>query len=83
MNETARGIVAGISINGTYGERLRGMGFFPGREIQIVRKGSPIIVEICGGRIAVAREIADAIEVDALPAEVKAPAAELETSPTA
>ena len=64
LNESASAIVSTISLTGVYGERLRGMGVFPGRRIKIVRRGSPLIVEVSGGRFALARELADAIEVE-------------------
>ena len=63
LEENATGVVAGIHADGVFRERLQGMGVCPGNRVTIVRHGSPLVIEVCGGRVAVAKELAALIEV--------------------
>lgn len=55
--------VGEISAQGVFRERLYGMGVVPGNRLSVIRQGAPMIVDVCGGRIALAGELAAQIEV--------------------
>ena len=55
--------VGHVAAQGIFRERLHGMGVVPGRRVTVIRSGVPMIVDICGGRIAIAYELANHVEV--------------------
>lgn len=63
LNENDSGVVSQIHADGVFRERLQGMGVCPGNRVSIVRVGSPIVIEVCGGRVALAGELAEQIEL--------------------
>lgn len=65
LKESDSGVVSAIHTEGVFFERLQGMGVCPGNRVTIVRYGSPIVIEVCGGRVALAQELAALIELTA------------------
>lgn len=64
LEEKASGVVSQIHAEGVFFERLQGMGVCPGNRVKIVRHGRPIVIEVCGGRVALARELADLVDLE-------------------
>lgn len=48
--------------------RLAGLGICEGRDVEIVRRGEPLVVRTCGSRIGIALSLARRIQVHAAPA---------------
>ena len=46
-------------------QRLKSMGIFEGQSIELCRTGDPLILTAAGGRVAIAREVARQIVVQA------------------
>lgn len=44
--------------------RMAGMGLCEGRTIRVIKHGDPTLLEVYGGRIAVAKSVVDAILVE-------------------
>jgi Fe2+ transport system protein FeoA len=61
-----KGIITSIKSNKHSYKRLAVMGFFEGREIYIIsnNSGIPVIIEVAGRKMAIARAIADKIDVE-------------------
>ena len=43
--------------------RLKALGIFEGQELELARRGSPLIVKAAGGKVAIAEDIARQIVV--------------------
>ena len=67
--DAASGVVLRLHTDGVFRERLQGLGVCPGNRITLVRSGAPIIFEVCGGRVAIAPELADFVEIELSAAE--------------
>lgn len=46
--------------------RMAGLGMCSGRRVQLVKKGDPMILEVCGSRIGIARSVARLVQVSPL-----------------
>jgi len=66
ISKGQKGIITSIKSKKQIYKRLAVMGVFEGREINIIsnHSGIPVLIEVSGRRMAIAREIADQIEVE-------------------
>ena len=66
ISKDQKGIITSIKSKKDIYKRLAVMGVFEGREINIIsnHSGIPVLIEVSGRRMAIAREIADKIEVE-------------------
>jgi Fe2+ transport system protein FeoA len=64
MKAGARCTVERIESDETAVQRLMAMGLCVGREIEIIRHGNPLIVELLGARIGVSARVARNIVVE-------------------
>jgi len=60
------GQIARLNLPDGCAVRLKSLGLFEGQNIQLAKRGNPLILKAAGGRIAVADEIASQIFVRAL-----------------
>lgn len=63
LSASASGIVESLTADGVFRERLQGMGILPGRQVIVIRDGAPMVVDICGGRIALDRALAAGVHL--------------------
>lgn len=61
--------VDAVSLEPEHTARMAGLGISPGRQVRIVRAGEPLVVQVYGSRIGLARALARHILVKAEPAE--------------
>ncbi|HMO85793.1 MAG TPA: FeoA family protein [Lacipirellulaceae bacterium] len=47
--------------------RLKSLGICPGRRIQIIKQGDPIIVRVLGGRVGLSARLAACVSIDVDP----------------
>ena len=66
ISKGQKGIITSIKSKKHIYKRLAVMGVFEGREINIISNsfGIPVIIDVSGRRMAIARDIADGIEVE-------------------
>ncbi len=68
--------VDSVFLDADISARLAGLGVSVGRHMRVVRSSEPLVVQVYGTRIGIARVLADKIHVSPEPA-LAAPAAEL------
>jgi Fe2+ transport system protein FeoA len=68
--------VDGVFLDADVSARLAGLGVSVGRHMRVVRSSEPLVVQVYGTRIGIARVLADKIQVSTGPASA-APAAEI------
>jgi len=59
------GRITRLEVPELMGIRLKAMGLFEGQYLELSRLGNPMIVKAAGGKIAIAREIAQGIFMQA------------------
>ena len=66
VSKGQKGIITSIKSKKNIYKRLAVMGVFEGREINILynHSGIPLIIEVSGRRMAIARDIADEIDME-------------------
>ena len=66
VSKGQKGIITSIKSEKKIYKRLAVMGVFEGREINIIsnHSGIPVLIDVSGRRIAIARVIADEIDVE-------------------
>ncbi len=64
LDAAASGIISGIDAEEPYRDRLQGMGIGPGKSLTVIRRGTPMIVDVCGGRLAIDPHLARSIKIE-------------------
>jgi Fe2+ transport system protein FeoA len=55
--------VDAVSMEGDHAARMAGLGISAGRQVRIVRAGEPLVVQVYGSRIGLARALAQQVFV--------------------
>ena len=66
LDQASSGSYIVIAMNGESLNVLKAMGLIVGREFDVIRAGSPLIIGVLGARVGVSHRLAKDIEIDSL-----------------
>ena len=58
--------IVSLNLSGASAQRLKALGIFEGQTVSVQKRGNPLILKAAGGRVAIAKEIASQIVVQAV-----------------
>jgi Fe2+ transport system protein FeoA len=64
--------VNGVSLEADVSARLAGLGVSAGRQMRVIRNSEPLVVQVYGARIGIARVLADQIHISTEPQPAEA-----------
>lgn len=59
----AHASIRSVSLDASFFARLEGLGITPGRTVRLVKRGDPLIVQVYGSQVGLARSVAENIQV--------------------